>query len=101
MDAAMPFSKLDLDPEHIEAMHDAFRRVCDIRRCGAQTRRGSWCQSPAMPNGRCRLHGGKSPGAPRGNQNAFKHGGYSAETIEARRKIATLLRTMKALVERC
>jgi hypothetical protein len=29
MDAAMPFSKLDLDPEHIEAMHDAFRRVCD------------------------------------------------------------------------
>jgi hypothetical protein len=26
----MPFSKLDLDPEHIEAMHAAFRRVCDI-----------------------------------------------------------------------
>jgi hypothetical protein len=30
MDATMPFSKLDLDPEHIQAMHDAFRRVCDI-----------------------------------------------------------------------
>jgi hypothetical protein len=26
----MPFSKLALDPEHIEVMHDAFRRVCDI-----------------------------------------------------------------------
>jgi hypothetical protein len=26
----MPFSKLNLDPEHIEAMHDAFRRVCDV-----------------------------------------------------------------------
>jgi hypothetical protein len=30
MGATMPFSKLDLDPEHIEAMHEAFRRVCDI-----------------------------------------------------------------------
>jgi hypothetical protein len=58
------------------------------RRCGARTRRGSRCQSPTMPNGRCRLHGGKSPGAPKGNINAFKHGRYSAETIEARRKIA-------------
>jgi hypothetical protein len=40
---------------------------------------------PAMPNGRCRLHGGRSPGAPKGNRNAFKHGRYSAERIEARR----------------
>jgi uncharacterized protein YjcR len=32
-------------------------------------------------NGRCRLHGGKSPGAPKGNTNAFKHGRYSAEAI--------------------
>jgi hypothetical protein len=30
MGATMPFSKLQLDPDHIEAMHDAFRRVCDI-----------------------------------------------------------------------
>jgi hypothetical protein len=29
-----------------------------------------------MPNGRCRLHGGRSPGAPKGNKNAFKHGRY-------------------------
>src|SRR4051812_8919764 len=35
-------------------------------RCGAKTRRGSVCQQPAMKNGRCCLHGGKSPGAPRG-----------------------------------
>ena len=27
---AMPFSKHDIDPEHIEAMRAAFRRVCDI-----------------------------------------------------------------------
>ena len=50
-------------------------------RCGARTRRGSPCQSPAMPNGRCRMHGGTSPGAPKGNRNALKHGRYSAEAI--------------------
>ena len=71
------------------------------RRCGARTRQGSWCQSPAMPNGRCRLHGGKSPGAPKGNKNAFKHGRYAVDTIAARREIAALLRTMRTLVERC
>ena len=32
-------------------------------RCGARTRAGGSCQQPAMPNGRCRLHGGKSTGA--------------------------------------
>jgi hypothetical protein len=47
-------------------------------RCGAKTRKGNACQSPAMPNGRCRMHGGMSPGAPKGNRNARKHGLYSA-----------------------
>jgi uncharacterized protein YjcR len=50
-----------------------------------------------MPNGRCRMHGGRSPGAPRGNKNAYKHGRYTAEAIANRREIATLLRVMKAL----
>jgi hypothetical protein len=38
MGATMQFSKLQLDPEHIEAMHDAFRRVCDILQlsCGRE-----------------------------------------------------------------
>ncbi len=31
-------------------------------RCGARTRQGTACQAPAMPNGRCRMHGGKSTG---------------------------------------
>jgi hypothetical protein len=64
-------------------------------RCGAKTRSGKPCQSPAMPNGRCRMHGGPSPGAPKGNQNAFKHGLYSAETIRKRREISALLRSMR------
>jgi len=66
-------------------------------RYGARTRRGSPCQPPAMPNGRCRLHGGLSPGAPTGNRNALKHGRYIAEAVARRHEIGALLRTMWAL----
>ena len=50
-----------------------------------------------MPNGRCRLHGGLSPGAPKGNRNAVKHGRYTAEAVVSRREVAALLRAMRAL----
>jgi hypothetical protein len=50
-----------------------------------------------MPNGRCRLHGGLSPGAPKGNRNALKHGRYTAEAIARRREVAALVRAMRAL----
>jgi len=52
-----------------------------------------------MPNGRCRMHGGKSPGAPKGNSHALKHGRYTAEAIAERRELGALLRDMKALAE--
>jgi hypothetical protein len=64
-------------------------------RCGARTRSGRPCQSPAMPNGRCRMHGGPSPGAPKGNKNAYKHGLYSAEAIARRRSISLLIRAAR------
>jgi hypothetical protein len=50
-----------------------------------------------MANGRCRMHGGPSPGAPRGNHNAFKHGRYTAKAIAHRREVAALIREMKSL----
>ena len=50
-----------------------------------------------MPNGRCRMHGGRSPGAPNGNRNALKHGRYTAKAIAHRREIAALIRAMKDL----
>jgi len=34
------------------------------------------CRNWAMPNGRCRLHGGKNVPAPKGHQRALKHGLY-------------------------
>jgi hypothetical protein len=70
------------------------------KRCGARTRSGKPCQSPAMANGRCRMHGGPSPGAPKGNRNAFKHGRYSSHSIVHRRALAVLLKTARALVDR-
>lgn len=66
-------------------------------RCGAKTRSGNPCQSPAMANRRCRMHGGKSPGAPIGNANAHTHGRYSAEAIAQRRELAGLIRSMRGL----
>jgi len=67
------------------------------RRCGARTRSENLCQSPAMPNGRCRMHGGKTPGAPMGNRNAYKHGRYTADAIARRRSIAELIRTARQI----
>jgi len=49
-----------------ENQQDARQITQHLPRCGARTRRGSPCQSPAMPNGRCRMHGGKSPGGTEG-----------------------------------
>ena len=70
-----------------------------IPRCGVRTRTGTPCRSPAMANGRCRMHRGTSPGAPIGNANARNHGRYSAQAIAARRKVTALIRAIRGLVE--
>jgi len=43
------------------------------------------------------MHGGLSPGAPKGNQRAYKHGRYSAEAIARRRELSALIRAARAL----
>ena len=48
-----------------------------------------------MANGRCRMHGGKATGAPKGNRNAWKHGKYSAEHRDWLNAINTLLGMVK------
>ena len=70
-------------------------------RCGAKTRSGRPCQSPAVQGKkRCRMHGGAmGSGAPPGNQNALKHGLYTSQAIEERRRLNTLIRDSKKLVE--
>ena len=69
-------------------------------RCGAKTRSGGPCRSPAMNNGRCRMHGGTSPGAPKGERNGnYKHGGFTKQAIEGRRTLNALIRTLARAAE--
>jgi hypothetical protein len=74
-------------------------------RCGAKTRAaGCSCRQPAMANGRCRFHGGKSTGARTAAGRARcararrTHGFYSAETIALRREAQTRLRRNRDLL---
>jgi hypothetical protein len=69
----------------------------DSPRCGARTRAGSPCRAPAVAGKRrCRMHGGAAgSGAPRGNQNALKHGRYTREAIDNRAFIAGFRRAMR------
>lgn len=62
-------------------------------RCGAKTRSGRACRSPAVHGRkRCRMHGGtQGSGAPMANQNARKHGLFTRDAIEERREIRALL----------
>lgn len=71
-------------------------------RCGAKTRSGRPCMSPAVSGKkRCRMHGGAlGSGAPRGNKNALKHGQYTREAIEQRRQVRELVRQSRALLQK-
>lgn len=51
------------------------------KKCGAKTRSGGTCKRWAMPNGRCKLHGGMSTGPGKANKNALVHGAYSARFL--------------------
>ncbi len=63
------------------------------KKCGAWARQaGRACQNWAMNNGRCRMHGGKSPGPPLGSQNALLHGRFAAAEMERRLAVKILLR---------
>jgi hypothetical protein len=65
------------------------RAMLDSPRCGAKTRSGTPCKSPAVHGKkRCRMHGGAlGSGAPKGNKNALKDGRYTKEAIQRRRSL--------------
>ena len=70
-------------------------------RCLARTRQGksTFCQARKVTGKKhCRMHGGTSDGAPKGNKNAFKHGRYSKVIIENRKRTMQLKREFKALL---
>jgi len=70
--------------------------------CGAKSKRtGFSCRQPAMKNGKCRLHGGKSTGPRtakgllRVKQSKTKHSFYSKEANEERRQVRVLIKRSK------
>ncbi|MDA9226430.1 hypothetical protein N9P29_00860 [bacterium] len=71
-------------------------------RCGAKTRSGDPCKSPAVAGKRrCRMHGGaEGSGVPIGNKNALKHGMYTGEAKHRNREIRDLLKESKELIEK-
>ena len=71
-------------------------------RCGAKTRTGRPCRSPAVTGKkRCRMHGGaKGSGAPRGNRNAYKDGSYTQESIEEYRAVGRLILELEEILAR-
>jgi len=60
-------------------------------RCGYVSRStGKPCQNYAMPNGRCRLHGGKAVPAPKGHKRALKHGLYTPGLLTGEKELVHL-----------
>ncbi len=68
-------------------------------KCGARTKRNNHqpCKAPAMKNGRCRLHGGKSTGpkTPEGKARSananYKYGHYTKKAIAERARMKMMM----------
>ncbi len=75
-------------------MPDKLSHLSQAPRCGARTRSGTPCQSPAIHGRkRCRLHGGLSPGAPKGERNGrYTSGDWTQEAIAERRWLRALVK---------
>jgi hypothetical protein len=80
--------------ERVRARLEALVRANAAPRCGARSKRtGKPCRAAAMPNGRCKLHGGKSTGprTPEGLERSkranWKHGYYSREAKAERPRV--------------
>lgn len=68
-------------------------------RCGAKTRSHAPCGSPAIRGKvRCRMHGGKGSGAPKGNRNALRQGLYTKEVLARVAKARDIGRRIRATV---
>ena len=68
------------------------------RQCGARTKSGRPCRSPATKKGRCRLHGGaRGSGGPPGKRNGqYRHGERTKAAIAEQQKFSALLRMLRA-----
>lgn len=68
--------------------------------CGAKTRNGGTCKKNALiGKTRCKLHGGKSTGAPKGNKNNLKAGGIYSQFLTDEEQIITAKMELGSLDE--
>ena len=79
---------------------EALVRANAAPRCGARSKRtGKPCRGAAMPNGRCKVHGGKSTGPrtpeglARSRRANWKHGYFSREAKAERSRVRQYLRS--------
>ncbi len=70
-------------------------------RCGAMTRLGKPCQSPAVKGrNRCRMHGGTNAGAPAGPANGnYRHGMRSRDHLATRHLVREMVQDARVLAE--
>ena len=75
-----------------QTVHIRLANLGRAPRCGAKTKAGTPCRWPAIRGRkRCRLHGGLSPGAPKGRSNGnYRNGTWTAEAIEERNWLRSL-----------
>jgi ribosomal protein L32 len=72
-------------------------------RCGAKTRAGHACQSPAVKSRkRCRMHGGAAgSGAPKGKRNGhYATGLFTEEMLNERQTIREIVAETRELMRR-
>jgi hypothetical protein len=90
--------------ERVRARLEALVRANAAPRCGARSKRtGKPCRAAAMPNGRCRVHGGKSTGprTPEGLERSrranWKHGHFSREAKAERSRVRAAILALRYL----
>ena len=87
-------SSAGISLDRMRARLEALLKANAAPRCGARSKRtGKPCRGAAMPNGRCKLHGGKSTGPrtaeglARSRRANWKHGHFSREAKAERSAI--------------
>jgi hypothetical protein len=90
----------------VRARLEALLKANAAPRCGARSKRtGKPCRGAAMPNGRCKFHGGKSTGprTPEGLERSrranWKHGYFSREAKAERSRLRAAILALRDLCD--
>jgi hypothetical protein len=92
--------------DRVRARLEALLKANAAPRCGARSKRtGKPCRGAAMPNGRCKFHGGKSTGPrtpeglARSRRANWKHGHFSREAKAERSRVRAAILALRDLCD--